>query len=240
VAPTHRLTTHHSAPLAPDRSERTRGRLLEAAGAVFSERGLRAATVRQICSRADANIAAVCYHFGSKEELYSAVLVEAYRAALAKYPPLLGTSESAPAEARLHAFVHSLLLRILDQDNASCFGSLILREFAEPTPALATVVEQTFRPIYQLLTSIVAEILAEAAGKRPVPPRVAHRCAASVLGQCLFYKHTKPISERLTPHLRFERGALAELADHITKFSLAGIHEEARRAAKGAAPRRAK
>ena len=108
--------------------------------------------------------------------MYSAVLVEAYRAALAKYPPLLGTSERAPAEARLHAFVHSLLLRILDQDNASCFGSLILREFAEPTPALAAVVEQTFRPIYQLLTSIVAEILAEAAGSAPC--RAAWRTGA--------------------------------------------------------------
>ena len=47
----------------------TRQRVLEAAGEVFAERGFRAATVREICQRAKANLAAVNYHFGDKERL---------------------------------------------------------------------------------------------------------------------------------------------------------------------------
>src|SRR4030095_12192205 len=57
----------------PTRME-TRQRLLEAAGEVFAARGFRAATVREICQRAQANLAAVNYHFGDKERLYAAVL----------------------------------------------------------------------------------------------------------------------------------------------------------------------
>ena len=52
-----------------DKTPETRERLLEAAGEVFAERGFREATVRGICKRANANNAAVNYHFGEKEEL---------------------------------------------------------------------------------------------------------------------------------------------------------------------------
>ena len=52
----------------------TRRQLLEAAGEVFAEAGFRDATVREICRRAGANIAAISYHFGDKEKLYAEVL----------------------------------------------------------------------------------------------------------------------------------------------------------------------
>ena len=54
--------------------QETRNRLLNAAGEVFAEKGFKSATVRAICDRAGANIAAVNYHFGDKEHLYSEVL----------------------------------------------------------------------------------------------------------------------------------------------------------------------
>ena len=51
-------------------SAQTRQALIEAGGAVFAEQGFHDATVRDICARAGANIAAVHYHFGDKEALY--------------------------------------------------------------------------------------------------------------------------------------------------------------------------
>ena len=77
-------------------SEETRRQLLEAAGAVFAEVGFRDATVREICKRAGANVAAVNYHFGDKETLYLEVLRYTHARALEKYPPLL----DLPPDAR--------------------------------------------------------------------------------------------------------------------------------------------
>ena len=51
----------------------TRLQLIEAAGEVFAEMGFQNATVREICRRAGANVAAVNYHFQSKEALLDAV-----------------------------------------------------------------------------------------------------------------------------------------------------------------------
>ncbi len=61
--------------------ELTRDKLIEAAGHVFAERGYRAATIREICRRAGANVAAVNYTFGDKMGLYTEVLRHSVRAA---------------------------------------------------------------------------------------------------------------------------------------------------------------
>ena len=52
----------------------TKTRLLEAAEQLFAQQGAEKTTLRQICAVADANLAAVNYHFGSKSELISATL----------------------------------------------------------------------------------------------------------------------------------------------------------------------
>ena len=54
--------------------EQTRSRLLNAAREVFSQNGFQGATVREICRRAETNVAAVNYHFGSKDGLLAEAL----------------------------------------------------------------------------------------------------------------------------------------------------------------------
>ncbi|MGN6669665.1 MAG: TetR/AcrR family transcriptional regulator [Trinickia sp.] len=52
----------------------TKARILDAAEDIFIEYGYEAMSLRQITSRADVNLAAVNYHFGSKEALIHAML----------------------------------------------------------------------------------------------------------------------------------------------------------------------
>ena len=52
----------------------TKSRILDAAEELFMEHGFEATSLRLITTAANVNLAAVNYHFGSKEELFQAVL----------------------------------------------------------------------------------------------------------------------------------------------------------------------
>ena len=197
----------------------TRRQLLEAAGAVFAEVGFRDATVREICRRAGANIAAVNYHFGDKEKLYAEVLRYSHSKALEKYPPLLGVAADAPPEKKLRAFVQSLLLRIFDKGPTAWHGKLMAREMIEPSAALDSLVEERIRPMSNQLWQIVAEIIG-----RPLNDERVRLCAFSVVSQCVFYHHCRTVLSRLFPNEEpLDAAGIERLADHVTRFSLAAM-----------------
>ena len=60
----------------------TKVRLIEAAGEEFAGKGFDSARIRTICERAGANVAAVNYHFGDKEQLYVETVLDAHRCGL--------------------------------------------------------------------------------------------------------------------------------------------------------------
>ena len=88
----------------------TRARLLATAQRLFGERGFKAVTVRDICTAAKANVAAVNYHFGDKLGLYREVLqvaVDAMRETTEKIIRKVRSYEIAPKPV----FLSSRLLK---------------------------------------------------------------------------------------------------------------------------------
>jgi AcrR family transcriptional regulator len=197
---------------------RTRESLILAAGAVFAEQGFRAATVRDICKSAGANVAAVNYHFRDKAGLYRAVWQYSHHCALRKYPLQHGASEDAKPQDKLRAYISSFLLRIFDKGEIAWFGKLISREMIEPTPVLEALVKEEIQPQLIYLSGIVRCIL----GPKATDIQV-QRSAMSVVSQCVFYHHCGPVIRHLLPHLTFSKSQIEELADHIYKFSLAAM-----------------
>jgi TetR/AcrR family transcriptional regulator, regulator of cefoperazone and chloramphenicol sensitivity len=192
----------------------TEKRLLEAAGQVFAERGFAAATVREICERAEANVAAINYHFGDKLGLYQAVFRHA--CACGETQPEAAELSGPPA-ARLHAWTLSFLRGLIAKDRAGWPGRLMARELADPSPILSEYIERGARPRYALLMEILAEAQPDLAAA------ALQRAAASVIGQVIFYHHAKPFIDRLAPDQALREGTLAATAEHITAFSLAGL-----------------
>ncbi|QOV91202.1 CerR family C-terminal domain-containing protein [Humisphaera borealis] len=201
------------------RQAQTCARLLEAAAQEFADHGFHHATVREICRKADANVAAVNYHFGDKCGLYSATLKHWIVVSLEKFPPLMGVPADAPAADRLRGFVLGSLSRMLDTGSAGWHGQLMAREMVEPTEAFDELVQETLRPMSELLHGIVRDI---AGGD--VNEQVVRSCAMSVIGQCCFYKHSREVVTRLFGDAVYGADFLQTTADHITRFSIAGIH----------------
>lgn len=199
---------------------KTHQRLLEAAGEIFAENGFQKTTVREICKRARANIAAVNYHFRDKNGLYSAVLQYAYQCAIKKYPPDLGLRDNASDEQRLLAFTRSFLLRIFDEGRLAWRGKLLSREMIEPTRALDALVENDIRPLSKQLESLVLGILGQKASDKFVG-----LCARSIVAQCVFYHHARPVINRLYPTQKYNPEDIEQLASHITHFSLGALKE---------------
>ena len=196
------------------RSRATRQRLLEAALEVFARDGFRGATIERICRRAGANIAAAHYHFGDKRRLYAAVFEHAERQARADAPPDPITNGSAAA--RLHAHVASFLRRLLDPGRPAWMAQLLAHELIDPTPALDRLVRRRMRANHDQIAGIIRELA-------PGASREAIQLATlSVISQCVFYRNSAAIVSRLYPDLDAAR-EIDRLADHVTRFSLAGI-----------------
>jgi AcrR family transcriptional regulator len=207
-----------SAQFDPHTSQATRRRLMEAAGEVFAEQGYHHATVRDICARAQANVASISYHFGDKEKLYEATFDYWIGLAMERYPPTLGIVDSDPPQKQLRAFIWSFVHRALDTGRPAIHGKLILREMIEPTCALDRQVELVMKPASRTLWRIVASLLGANANDATI-----RRSCCSIVGQIVFHHHGRALIERIYPEQHYDPVELEHLVDHITTMSLGGL-----------------
>jgi AcrR family transcriptional regulator len=196
----------------------TRFRLLKAAGEIISRKGFRAATVREICARAGANVASVKYYFGGKKRLYEELLRYSFEESLRNYPPDPGLPADASPTDRLRAFIRSYLMRLHDEGRSSWFGKLMTREMFEPTEALDQIVEQAIRPLALMLRELVRQL----AGAELNAGEVL-LCGVSIAAQCQHFYRARAVVTRVYPELRLDRQGIEDLTDHILAFSLAAI-----------------
>ncbi len=193
-------------------------RLLQVAVEVFAECGFREATVREICSKAHVNVASVNYYFRSKEALYTQALAFAFQEANRLYPHDAALDNGLPPEQRLALFINNFLHKLLDDSHLGLHSKLIAREIADPTKALDEIIETAITPQFNLLQEIIQQILGAQADKV-----IVQRCLLSIFGQCLMFKHSRSIIDRLYPELIVNDSATQASAEHITRFSLAAL-----------------
>jgi len=193
----------------------TKEALLAAAIRVFADKGFDAATVRDICSMAGANVAAVNYHFGGKEALYAAVLEEVFP----KEEAEAAVDAALPPEERLRIFLRDLAEEIYERGNEIIVQrwAIFLREMAKPSRNLDFLIRRQIQPLTDDLRSIVAEILGPDA-----PDSILALSSTNIWALMLDHLLTKPIQDRLTP-TRPATTDLDALVDHVTTFALGGL-----------------
>ncbi len=203
--------------------ETTKDALLRSAISVFAEKGFQAATVRDICQRAEANVAAVNYYFGGKEALYSAILDLIFQKSeetrLQRVPH---TSEMPTPEERLRTYIRDAVLEVYGcEEDESCWGevgTIFIMEMARPSANLDGLVEHFIRPSSDELRDILWEILGPDA-----PEELIFACAESIWGQITQTLFMQPIIVRLNPEAAETPMDIDAFADHITRFTLGGL-----------------
>ena len=209
ISPSLRSRPKRKAP------ELTRDKLLDAAGQVFAERGYRAATIREICRRAGANVASVNYTFGDKMGLYTEVLRHSVHAAkTAALSAALDTSLSP--EEMIRGVIRARLMSLCKDARPDWAIRLVMHEFSHPTSAMARVVDEGMRPIHDRVRKAVGKIIG-------LPPdhETTRLSVNSIVGQILFYTFSRPVLSHLQPELKLTPDQLDRIAEHIAEFSLA-------------------
>jgi len=189
--------------------------LLVAAVDVFAEKGYRDATVMEICGRAKANIAAVNYHFGDKETLYREAWRFAYSESVKAHPPDAGISDAAPPEDRLRGQITALLRRISDKKNKEFL--IVQKEMTNPTGLLDEIMLEMILPLQKSMQSIIRELMGPQASDIEV-----QFCEISIISQCINpMVFGRGDDTKGPPRIK----DIKSYADHVVRFSLAGIHK---------------
>ena len=129
----------------------TQARILDTAEGLFMEHGFEATTLRQITAAAGVNLAAVNYHFGSKEELFETVLTRRLDPMNQERVALLTRfeQEAAPrilaAERILAAmFIPALKLARDPERGGKNFLRLLGRAYADPAPFIRRFLSEQY------------------------------------------------------------------------------------------------
>jgi len=192
--------------------------ILESAGEIFAQQGFRRTTVREICKRCKVNLAAINYYFGDKEHLYLACL-KYYQSIAAQTIPLnFGINPSDPPQKKLSTYIQTFMFRLLEEDKQTLFGRLLAHEFFEPTGALDSLIEESIKPSFYFLSSLVREVLGN-----NLPEKKVELCTMSIIGQCFYFRSAQPVIFRLRGKDKYSKEDIKEIADHIINFSLKAL-----------------
>jgi AcrR family transcriptional regulator len=199
-------------------TEVTRAALLKAAALVFSEQGYAGASVRQITQLAQANQAAINYHFGGKEQLYRAVL-EVARDVLANESALDAAELDAMSpEGALRSYLRQFLAPLVKRDRVSSYMRIFAWEAVQSTDIFQAFIKDSPPRIFTLARRVVSRFLP--ANARPEEVAIATLWLAQ---QPMFFVRD---AERLASgplQMKFDEPMVERLVDMLTCLSFGGL-----------------
>lgn len=146
-----------SRPRGPKPIRMDPGRLLDAAQAVFTRDGLRAASLRAIARQAGCDPALIYYHFDSKEAMFGALLARRFPPLLEEIRQVAEAPDPEPTALRLWKVV-GVYHRHLKDDPG--IRSLIRGEIAHGAEGLFDQIQEHIRPIALTVRDLLARGIA--------------------------------------------------------------------------------
>jgi AcrR family transcriptional regulator len=189
--------------------------VLSAATSLFAERGLAGVTVQEIAEAADTHKTTVLYHFGTKEELYRAVLDDALeRIAAVMQEFLAGGFEGDHLRERVAYLLDQIHSYFAEHPEHARLLERELIDIAEPSAYLNDFFETIYLPAVAGLEEAVQRGII-----RPVDPAFfIHDMHVLLVG---YFCH-RSLLERLKPADAFSIDSLIARRNHLVEiiFSL--------------------
>jgi len=196
-------------------------RLLEVAADSFAEKGFDGTSVRIITSKAKCNVAAVNYHFGSKEKLYIEVfrhymgkMIDVRIAAINK---VMSQKNPEPTlEDLIRAFANAFIEPLIDKSHGPLFMKLMLCEMTNPHLPKKMFTKELAGPTLQSLGKGVAKLCPGLEQKKIVLSII------SLISQLVHAVHINELID-VDSSAGIPAPNMTEMIDHIVEFSAAGI-----------------
>ena len=189
----------------------TKTRIMDAAEKLFGEKGFDATSLRDITAEADVNLAAVNYHFQSKESLIEATILR--RAAPINQQRIAMLEASGP-KPTIEQIIEAFVGPILEQDFEP-MAPLMSRVLASPE-----IMQRVFKPHMETLSRRFAEAIATAL------PELSH---AELIWRLHFTAGAMAHTITRAPVMREMFGGVLDLKDRklliarLVRFTAAGF-----------------
>lgn len=196
--------------------------LVHAAGELFAENGFDGTSVRAIAERARVNIAAINYHFGGKENLYTEVLRYVVVERKGLMPSAILADEerlktpAGIAEA-LRAIVKEKFTAWFSPEQPAWFGRLVMRSLIDPTTSLQVVAREIFEPNHEAIQAIFQKACPD------MPEFKARLWTFSLVGQILFYELARAPIMMLLEMDGYDEDFIKAATEHVAQETIKGV-----------------
>lgn len=183
---------------------------------LFAQHGYEGTSVRAITTAATANLGAITYHFGSKEELYAAVLKSVWEPTLDNLERATVGLE-APLD-RLAAAVRALLVNIGQHAE---IAPIMLREISRPG-AVSPPIRESVRRLFAFLSGLVQAGQTDGS----IVPGDAHLLTLSVMAQPFHILALRPKMGPVIGVQASEGATFDRVVDNAVAFVRRGLSAE--------------
>jgi AcrR family transcriptional regulator len=199
-------------------SELTRDALIEAATAIFADKGFEGGSVRLITEKAKANQAAINYHFGGKEGLYREVL----RRALHAFDEFVPFEEDELAdidpEEALRVFLRQQLLPLAKRNQVSRYLRIFNWEVLQRTPVFHELLASERIPTLAIAQALVRKFLP--ANARPEEIMVV---TIWLTNQAFIFVRNYDYLSQPPANLKVDEAFLARLVEMLSRLLIGGL-----------------
>lgn len=190
---------------------------MSAAESLFAQRGFDGASLRQLTAAAGVNLAAVNYHFGSKEKLVEQIFrrrLDALNNSRLEALALVAGAEGTTIEQVLAAFIRPAL-DLSHDESGSLFMRVLARAFAEHDDTLRQFLSENYGHVMRQFTAEFARLLPQLS-KQELYWRIDLVSGALTHAMSGFGMIQRKSGVSETAHRE-------ETAQHLIRFAVAGL-----------------